>query len=102
MKSACDKHDPKYYPKFKDWCDRYFYIPHRGESRGIGGIFFDDLEDRDAEEIFKFVKEVGDSFVQGYIPIIEARKEMPFTEEMKRWQQLRRGRYVEFNLVKFC
>ncbi|KAJ3414268.1 Coproporphyrinogen-III oxidase [Chytridiales sp. JEL 0842] len=99
IKDACDAHDPAYYPKFKSWCDDYFRITHRNESRGVGGIFFDDLEDRDPEEIFAFVQSCGNAFVEQYKPIVAKRMDMPFTEEMKRWQQLRRGRYVEFNLV---
>ncbi|KAJ3093118.1 Coproporphyrinogen-III oxidase [Quaeritorhiza haematococci] len=103
IKKVCDKHSPDYYPEFKKWCDDYFNITHRGERRGIGGIFFDDLEGNgtpeDRERIFKFVQECGHTFLKQYIPIVEKRKDMPFTEEMKQWQQLRRGRYVEFNLV---
>lgn len=99
LKAACDKHDKNYYPKFKKWCDDYFFIKHRHESRGVGGIFFDDLDDRSPEAIFSFIKEMGNAFLPSYIPIIKRRKDMPFTEEMKRWQELRRGRYVEFNLI---
>ncbi|RKP39192.1 Coproporphyrinogen III oxidase [Dimargaris cristalligena] len=99
IKAACDQHDPKYYPQFKEWCDRYFYLPHRGEARGIGGIFFDDLDDRDPEAIFAFVRSCGKAFLPSYVPIIEKRKDLPFTEAQKQWQQLRRGRYVEFNLI---
>lgn len=101
IKSACDRHDPEYYPKFKTWCDEYFRNKHRSESRGIGGIFFDDLdsETKDREQLFSFVQDCLKSFLPSYIPIINRRKDLPFTEEEKRWQQLRRGRYVEFNLV---
>ncbi|KAJ3327435.1 Coproporphyrinogen-III oxidase [Blyttiomyces sp. JEL0837] len=101
IKTACDKHDPSYYPRFKKWCDKYFDITHRNEARGIGGIFFDDLDgnERPANELIKFVEDCGRSFVGQYVPIMEKRLGMPFDEEMKRWQQLRRGRYVEFNLV---
>ncbi|KAL8677311.1 MAG: hypothetical protein Q9186_006244 [Xanthomendoza sp. 1 TL-2023] len=101
IKDACDKHDRGYYPRFKQWCDKYFYIPHRQESRGIGGIFFDDLdvEEKDQEQLFSFVKDCLSSFLPGYLPIITRRKDMPFSEREKQWQQLRRGRYVEFNLV---
>jgi len=117
IKEACDKHDKDYYPKFKQWCDEYFNVKHRGESRGIGGIFFDDLDDKDPEQLFSFVKDCLDAFIPGYVPIIEKRKvsgtslhmvpaniryfvkNMPFTQAEKDWQQLRRGRYVEFNLV---
>ncbi|KAF9583179.1 Coproporphyrinogen-III oxidase [Lunasporangiospora selenospora] len=99
IKEACDKHDPRYYRDFKKWCDDYFLISHRGERRGVGGIFFDDLEDKSAEELFAYVQSCGKAFVKQYVPIMERRKNMPFTEEEKHWQQLRRGRYVEFNLV---
>ncbi|GAA5920043.1 hypothetical protein JCM1841_000398 [Sporobolomyces salmonicolor] len=99
FKAACDEHDAGYYARFKKWCDDYFYIPHRGETRGIGGIFFDDLSDRDPEKIFKFVRDCSNVYLPAYYPIVEKRKDQPFTEAEKRWQQLRRGRYVEFNLV---
>lgn len=74
IKDVCNKHDKDYYPKFKKWCDEYFYIKHRGESRGIGGIFFDDLDDRDPEQLFAFVKDCLGAFLPSYIPIIERRK----------------------------
>lgn len=99
LKDACDKHDASYYPKYKKWCDDYFWISHRGEARGIGGIFFDDLESRDSESIFSFVQDCGKSFLPSYVPILKQRMNESFTEEQKLWQQLRRGRYVEFNLV---
>ncbi|TVU43293.1 hypothetical protein EJB05_09749 [Eragrostis curvula] len=99
QKEVCDKFDPSFYPKFKKWCDEYFYIKHRGERRGVGGIFFDDLNDHDQETLLQFATECADSVLPAYIPIIERRKDTPFTEEHKAWQQLRRGRYVEFNLV---
>ncbi|MCJ1307212.1 Coproporphyrinogen-III oxidase [Agyrium rufum] len=101
IKDACDKHDKEYYPRFKAWCDKYFHIPHRGESRGVGGIFFDDLdeEEKDQEQLFSFVTDCLEAFLPSYLPILEKRKDMPFGEHEKQWQQLRRGRYVEFNLV---
>uniref|UniRef100_A0A0D6R3Q5 coproporphyrinogen oxidase n=1 Tax=Araucaria cunninghamii TaxID=56994 RepID=A0A0D6R3Q5_ARACU len=99
QKQACDKFDPSFYPKFKKWCDDYFLIKHRGERRGLGGIFFDDLNNYDQEFLLSFSTECMNAVVPGYIPIIEKRLNMPFTEEHKSWQQLRRGRYVEFNLV---
>jgi coproporphyrinogen III oxidase len=103
IKAACDTYNPEYYPRFKAWCDKYFYLPHRGEARGVGGIFFDDLDagtaHTDQEQIFTFVQSCLRAFLPSYLPIVERRKHMPFTEEEKRWQQLRRGRYVEFNLV---
>lgn len=98
-KQACDRHDPAFYPRFKAWCDEYFRIQHRGETRGIGGIFFDDLHDRDPEALLAFVRECGDAFLPAYLPILDRRKDLPFTAENKEWQQIRRGRYVEFNLV---
>ncbi|KAF9203134.1 Coproporphyrinogen-III oxidase [Haplosporangium sp. Z 27] len=99
IKDACDKHDPRYYKDFKKWCDEYFYIPHRGERRGVGGIFFDDLDDKKKDDLFAFVQTCGNAFLDQYLPIMEKRKDMPFTADDKHWQQLRRGRYVEFNLV---
>jgi coproporphyrinogen III oxidase len=101
LKNVCDAHDMEYYPRFKKWCDEYFFVKHRGESRGVGGIFFDDLDETvsDKENIFAFVQDALESFLPGYIPIIKRRKDMPFNEKEKAWQQVRRGRYVEFNLV---
>lgn len=99
QKGACDKFDSSFYPRFKKWCDDYFYIKHRGERRGLGGIFFDDLNNYDQEMLLSFATECADSVVPAYIPIIEKRKDLPFTDQHKAWQQLRRGRYVEFNLV---
>ncbi|KAI9836253.1 MAG: Coproporphyrinogen-III oxidase [Sarea resinae] len=101
IKEACDKHDKAYYPRFKKWCDEYFHIKHRGESRGVGGIFFDDLDEteKDQENHFAFIQDCLKAFLPSYVPIIERRKNMPFTPEEKEWQQIRRGRYVEFNLV---
>lgn len=101
IKEACDKHDRGYYDRFKRWCDKYFYIPHRQERRGIGGIFFDDLDEqeKDQEQLFAFVQDCLLAFLPSYLPVIEKRKDMPFTPQEKEWQQLRRGRYVEFNLV---
>lgn len=99
QKEACDKFDPEFHPKFKKWCDDYFLIKHRGERRGIGGIFFDDLNDRDPDEIFAFATECATSVIPAYIPLINKRKDTPFNSDHKAWQQIRRGRYVEFNLV---
>lgn len=98
-KDALDKHDTSLYPRFKEWCDEYFYIKHRNETRGIGGIFFDDFDDRDPCEILRIIEDCFDAFLPSYSTIIERRKDTPFTEEEKQWQQIRRGRYVEFNLV---
>ncbi|KAK7514889.1 Coproporphyrinogen III oxidase [Phyllosticta citriasiana] len=101
IRDACDAHDRGYYPRFKKWCDEYFSNKHRGESRGVGGIFFDDLDEteKDQEQLFSFVQDCLRAFLPQYLPIIERRKGMPFTEQEKLWQQIRRGRYVEFNLV---
>jgi coproporphyrinogen III oxidase len=102
LKAACDNHDPSYYPHFKEWCDEYFYIKHREETRGIGGIFFDNLSAIDVherEKIFAFVQDAAHSFLPAYIPIVEKHKDESYNNEEKHWQLLRRGRYVEFNLV---
>ncbi|KAG5109199.1 hypothetical protein JHK82_038422 [Glycine max] len=99
QKQACDKFEPTFYPRFKKWCDDYFYIKHRGERRGLGGIFFDDLNDYDQEMLLSFATECANSVIPAYLPIIEKRKDLPFNDHQKAWQQLRRGRYVEFNLV---
>ena len=98
MDTEQQKH-PYSYHSMKQACDDYFYLPARQEHRGIGGIFFDDLNDRDPEEIFKFAEEAVNNVVTAYGPIIEKHKDDPFTEEEKKWQLVRRGRYVEFNLV---
>ena len=89
-----------YYPRFKSWCDRYFHLAHRGEARGIGGIFFDDLADRDFEFSFRLTRSVGDAFLAAYLPIVERRRSTPFGERERQFQLYRRGRYVEFNLVQ--
>jgi coproporphyrinogen III oxidase len=99
LKDACDRHDATFYPRFKQTCDDYFYLPHRGERRGIGGIFFDHLKERTQEFYLAFITDCAQTFVPSYIPLIERRKDMPFSAEQKAWQQLRHGRYVEFNLV---
>lgn len=99
LKQACDSSSPEYYPKYKEWCDNYFHIPHRGERRGIGGIFFDDLDSPSKEECFQFVSACANSVIPSYIPLVEKHHNDPYTAEQKCWQQLRRGRYVEFNLV---
>lgn len=102
LKKTCDQHSLEYYPKFKKWADDYFYIKHRKETRGIGGIFFDRLsqnEEFSKEQRFDFVKGVGESFVPMYSHLAESNRDKTFTEENKIWQKVRRGRYVEFNLV---
>ena len=101
-KTACDKHNPEFYPKYKARCDEYFHNTHRNEARGIGGLFFDyckATEDMSMENWYNFVTEVGDSFLEAYLPIVEKRKELPYTKAQRDWQEIRRGRYVEFNLV---
>ena len=98
-KDALDKTDVTLYPKFKKWCDEYFYIKHREETRGIGGIFFDDLDNRDPDVLLNMVENCFDAFLPSYTEIIKRRMNMPYTEEERQWQQIRRGRYVEFNLV---
>ena len=99
LKSACDKHNDSYYPDYKKWCDKYFHIPIRGECRGVGGIFFDDLETEDPATAFEFIKSCTKAIIPCYVPIIEKNKSKQFSTEEKRWQQVRRGRYVEFNLI---
>lgn len=103
LKAVCDKHDTTYFPTFKKWADDYFYIKHRQETRGIGGIFFDHLNTQQTgkskEELFAFVQDVGSAFVPIYTHLMRLNRDLPFGEQEKRWQQLRRGRYVEFNLV---
>ncbi len=102
LKQTCDAFSPEYYPKFKTWADDYFFIRHRNETRGIGGIFFDYLrEDKDVskDQLFDFTCAVGDTFLKAYLPIVAQNKVLEHTESQKRWQYIRRGRYVEFNLV---
>ena len=98
-KSALDAFDPSYYPQFKKHCDEYFYLKHRKEPRGIGGIFFDDFNELGFERSFELQRAVGDSFLQAYLPIVQRRKDTPYTENERDFQAYRRGRYVEFNLV---
>jgi coproporphyrinogen III oxidase len=104
----CKPFGDRVFGKYKKWCDDYFYLPHRQEQRGIGGLFFDDLNDsnsdtcldqNDFEHCFSFLQNVGDNFVKAYCPILQRRKDAPFNEANRQWQLLRRGRYVEFNLV---
>lgn len=116
LKEACDKFDPWFYPRFKKWCDEYFFIKHRNEARGVGGIFFDyqtgrhedepldpgderPSVDRGIESVFEFVQGVGRSFLPAYLPIAERRRAETYTEREREFQLIRRGRYVEFNLV---
>jgi len=101
-KTVCDGHNPEFYPKYKKQCDDYFYNAHRGEARGIGGLFFDYLKatpEMSMEAWYDFVTDVGNSFLEAYAPIVERRKNLSYTPENRTWQEIRRGRYVEFNLV---
>ncbi len=98
-KTACDPFGEEVYQKYKKWCDDYFYMKHRDEQRGIGGLFFDDLNEGGFDQCFAFVRSVGDSYIKAYRPIIEKRKDTPFTDHERQFQLYRRGRYVEFNLV---
>lgn len=102
LKEVCDRHHPSYYPEFKEWADNYFYLPHRNETRGVGGIFFDRLSaDRDItmEQRYAFVQDVGNLFAPLYTHFLTKNKDLPYGDQEKAWQMLRRGRYVEFNLV---
>lgn len=101
-KQACDKHHPEFYEDYKQKCDDYFWNTHRNESRGIGGLFFDYCKatpEMSLENWYAFVTEVGNSFLDAYVPIVEKRKDINYTESHRNWQEIRRGRYVEFNLV---
>ncbi|NDV14482.1 oxygen-dependent coproporphyrinogen oxidase [Muricauda sp. TY007] len=101
-KKACDAHNPEFYPDYKKKCDNYFWNAHRNEARGVGGLFFDyckATEKTSMEDWYNFVTEVGDSFLDAYAPIVEKRKDLPYSKEQRDWQEIRRGRYVEFNLV---
>jgi coproporphyrinogen III oxidase len=97
LKAVCDTSDSSYYPKFKEWADNYFYIPHRAETRGIGGVFFDRLDVNAKNETF--LKNLGESFAGIYTHFMQKNAKLPFTEDQKKWQLLRRGRYAEYNLA---
>ena len=102
MKNMCDKHNTDYYPEFKKACDSYFFNSHRDETRGIGGIFYDYMQEDENmswEQLLAFQIDAGNCFLEAYIPIVEKHKEETYTEEQKYWQEIRRGRYVEFNLL---
>ncbi len=99
FKSACDRHDAGYYPKFKAWCDEYFFLPHRNEPRGLGGIFYDYVDTGDRAADFTFTKDVGLAFLESYPAIVRHRMAEPWTEAEREAQLIRRGRYVEFNLL---
>jgi coproporphyrinogen III oxidase len=101
-KTACDQHNASFYSKYKEACDRYFWNAHRDEARGVGGLFFDYLKQTDEQSLeqwYDFVTEVGNSFITAYVPVVEKRKNLSYTDEQREWQEIRRGRYVEFNLV---
>lgn len=98
-KAACDPFGEDLYPKYKQWCDEYFHLPHRNEQRGVGGLFFDDLNELGFEQSFAFTQSVGNHYLKAYQPILEKRKDAAFEQVHRDWQLLRRGRYVEFNLV---
>lgn len=101
-KMACDKHNLEFYDKYKKRCDEYFWNSHRDEARGVGGLFFDYLkktETMSMQDWYNFVTEIGDSFLECYLPIVQKRKDISYNEENRNWQEIRRGRYVEFNLV---
>ena len=98
-KQACDPFGAEVYPKYKKWCDDYFYLKHRNETRGVGGLFYDDLNQWDFETCFAFMRSVGDHYIQAYRPIVAKRKTLSFGERERDFQLYRRGRYAEFNLV---
>jgi coproporphyrinogen III oxidase len=98
-KAACDPFGENIYPRFKKWCDEYFFLKHRNETRGVGGLFFDDFHELGAEQSFGLLKSIGNSYTKAYLPIVNKRKAVNFGEREKEFQLYRRGRYVEFNLV---
>jgi len=98
-RQACLPFGEEVYPRFKRWCDEYFYLPHRQETRGVGGLFFDDLNDWGFERSFAFMRSVGDHYLQAYGPIVRRRRDIPYGEREREFQLYRRGRYVEFNLI---
>ncbi|GAB6140907.1 oxygen-dependent coproporphyrinogen oxidase [Methylosoma difficile] len=98
-RAACQPFGNDVYPMYKQWCDEYFHLPHREETRGVGGLFFDDLNEWSFEQCFAFMQSVGDHYVEAYLPIVQKRKHTPYGEREREFQLYRRGRYVEFNLV---
>jgi coproporphyrinogen III oxidase len=98
-KDICDPFGEDVYPKYKKWCDEYFFLPHRNETRGVGGLFFDDLNEPGFERSFEFMQAVGNGFIEAYAPIVERNKELEYGDDERQFQLYRRGRYVEFNLV---
>ena len=99
LKNCCDRHNPTYYADFKEWCDRYFFLPHRNEARGVGGIFFDYLNSDNWNADFAFTKDVGETFLDTYLTLIRQNMLKPWTEDQREQQLIRRGRYAEFNLL---
>jgi coproporphyrinogen III oxidase len=99
LKAACDAHDPGYYPRFKEWADRYFFVPHRGRARGVGGIFFDDLNTGDETSDFSFTRAVGEAFIPAFVPLVERRRGLAWGEAERERQLVHRGLYAEYNLV---
>ena len=99
LRAACEAHDAAYYDRFKAWADDYFFIPHRGRARGVGGIFFDDLNTGDWQADFAFTRAVGEAFLPAFLPLAEARMDRPFTDEDRDTQLIHRGLYAEYNLV---
>ncbi len=98
-RAACEPFGAEVYPRFKRWCDEYFFLRHRQETRGVGGLFFDDLNEWDFDTCFSFMRAVGDAYLPAYQPIVARRKEIPYSDAQREFQLYRRGRYVEFNLV---
>ena len=98
-KTVCDRHSPEHYPRFKQWCDEYFFLKHRGETRGVGGIFFDYLQAPSLDAAYQLVVDAGSAFLESYLPLVERRRREPWGERERSFQLYRRGRYVEFNLI---
>lgn len=98
-RDLCQPFGDSVYPRYRQWCDDYFYLPHRQEPRGIGGLFFDNLNDWTFETCFGFMQAVGDGYLDAYMPIVQRRRDQPYGEREREWQAVRRGRYVEFNLI---
>ena len=99
LREACDAHDAAYYPRFKEWCDDYFFLPHRGEPRGVGGIFYDELASADWEADFAFTQDVGKAFRDIYPALVRRHRDEAWSEQETEKQLIKRGRYVEFNLI---